>query len=288
MKKQLLICMGVLGLTACGGGDDAIYEIVDPSSKASFFSYDIATAKAGDDLTKKTYQVDKDKNFIVNYSQAPKLQTEATRNFLTKDELSQISPPQNTTGAYWVGDNAIFNDTVLEYEPYNFGNKTPFKLSYQLKKIDLSGQEIADYLDYFYTQAQRSTKVGDTTLGLIKSLTVATTDKFPNNAVCWQKQVQLSTQDYIEFYPTQALDHVSTNNTVLGAGTWQNAGWTVYQPSDTQNLADTRVLYQNKEYWGFAHAQKEVNDAQPNSVLACDFFNDTAFKSVDKVLNKVF
>lgn len=281
--------MGVLGLTACGGGDDAIYEIVDPSSKASFFGYDIATAKAGDDLTKKTYQVDKDKNFIVNYSQTPKQQTESLRSFLTRDEVSGFLPPQNTANAYLIGERTIFNDTVLEYEPSNFGRKVPFKLTYQLRKIDLSGQNVSDYLKYFLSQANDSPSVSDVTLTAIRTLITTTKlEKFPANTACWQKVTQLASQDYIEFYPPQSVNTVSNNSTIQFQDTWQTANWTLYQPHPDLNLANVRIRKSNQENWGFFHQVREVNATQPNDVLACDFFNETAFKTVDKALNTVF
>jgi hypothetical protein len=43
----------------------------------------------------------------------------------------------------------------------------------------------------------------------------ASQDKFPAGATCWQKQVQLSTQDYIESYPTQNLSHVSVGSNII-------------------------------------------------------------------------
>ena len=52
------------------------------------------------------------------------------------------------------------------------------------------------------------------------------------------------------------------------------------------NLADTRIRHQSREYWGFYHNTREVNAVSPANELACDFFNESAFKSVDRVLSK--
>ncbi len=216
------------------------------------------------------------------------MQTEALRNFITNNGISTIFPPQNTNAAYIVGREATFSDTVLEYEPSNLEQRTSFKLTYQLRKIDLSGLDVSDYVNYFLTQAAASSSISDATLQIIQALLLSTQDKFPSGATCWQKQVQLSTQDYIESYPTQNLSHVSTNSNIQNQGIWQNAAWTAFQPNTEMNLADTRIRYQSREYWGFYHNTREVNAVSPANELACDFFNESAFKSVDRVLSKVF
>ncbi|RZG83133.1 hypothetical protein [Acinetobacter venetianus] len=287
MKKQLLISLSLLSLVACSDENDDIYGTVDPKNKA-FYSYDIATANTSNKLTKKSYQVDKNNDLLISYTETPKLQTEALRNFITNNGISTIFPPQNTNAAYIVGRKAIFSDTVLEYEPSNLEQRTSFKLTYQLKKIDLSGLDVSDYVNYFLTQASASSSISDATLQIIQALLLSTQDKFPSGATCWQKQVQLSTQDYIESYPTQNLSHVSTNSNIQNQGIWQNAAWTAFQPNTEMNLADTRVRHQSREYWGFYHNTREVNAVSPTNELACDFFNESAFKSVDRVLSKVF
>lgn len=287
MKKQLLICMSVLSLLACTDENDDIYGGVDSNNKG-FYSYDIEASNASNALIKKVYQVDKDKILSLTYSETPKLRTEALRNFLTKDEISTILPPQTTVGAYLIGTKAIFNDSVLEYEPYNFGQKASFKFTYQLQKIDLSGLNVSDYIGYLFTQARDIPLMSDATLQIIQALLFSTQDKSPSGATCWNKQVQFSTQNYIELYPTQSLSHVSTNSNILNQGIWQNAAWTAFQPNTEFKLADTRIRYQAKEHWGFFHNEREVNTAQPNNVLACDFFNESAFKQVDRILGRVF
>lgn len=286
MKKQLLISLSLLSLVACSDENDDIYGTVDPKNKA-FYSYDIATANTSNKLTKKSYQVDKNNDLLISYTETPKLQTEALRNFITNNGISTIFPPQNTNAAYIVGRKAIFSDTVLEYEPSNLEQRTSFKLTYQLKKIDLSGLDVSNYVSYFLTQASASSSISDATLQIIQALLLSTQDKFPSGATCWQKQVQLSTQDYIESYPTQNLSHVSTNSNIQNQGIWQNAAWTAFQPNTEMNLADTRIRHQSREYWGFYHNTREVNAVSPANELACDFFNESAFKSVDRVLSKV-
>ncbi|ENV38991.1 hypothetical protein F959_00126 [Acinetobacter venetianus RAG-1 = CIP 110063] len=286
MKKQLLISLSLLSLVACSDENDDIYGTVDPKNKA-FYSYDIATANTSNKLTKKSYQVDKNNDLLISYTETPKLQTEALRNFITNNGISTIFPPQNTNAAYIVGRKAIFSDTVLEYEPSNLEQRTSFKLTYQLKKIDLSGLDVSNYVSYFLTQASASSLISDATLQIIQALLLSTQDKFPSGATCWQKQVQLSTQDYIESYPTQNLSHVSTNSNIQNQGIWQNAAWTAFQPNTEMNLADTRIRHQSREYWGFYHNTREVNAVSPANELACDFFNESAFKSVDRVLSKV-
>ena len=287
MKKQLLISLSILSLVACTEETDDIYGTVDPQNKA-FYSYDLSAANESNKLTKKSYQVDKNNDLLISYTETPKLQTEALRNFITSNGISTIFPPQNTTGAYIVGRKAVFSDSVLEYEPYNLEQRTAFKLTYQLKKIDLSGLDVSNYVRYFLRQATASSFISDVTLEIIQGLLFASQDKFPTGATCWQKQVQLSTQDYIESYPTQNLAHVSTSSSVENQGIWQNASWTAYQPSTEFNLADTRIRHQAREYWGFYHTTREVNPITPTNELACDFFNESAFKSVDKVLSRVF
>lgn len=286
MKKQLLISLSLLSLVACSDENDDIYGTVDPKNKA-FYSYDIATANTSNKLTKKSYQVNKNNDLLISYTETPKLQTEALRNFITNNGISTIFPPQNTNAAYIVGRKATFSDTVLEYEPSNLEQRTSFKLTYQLKKIDLSGLDVSNYVSYFLTQASASSSISDATLQIIQALLLSTQDKFPSGATCWQKQVQLSTQDYIESYPTQNLSHVSTNSNIQNQGIWQNAAWTAFQPNTEMNLADTRIRHQSREYWGFYHNTREVNAVSPANELACDFFNESAFKSVDRVLSKV-
>ncbi|MEG2128237.1 MAG: hypothetical protein RRZ32_03660 [Acinetobacter sp.] len=287
MKKILLINLSFLSLVACSDENNDIYGTVDPKNKA-FYSYDFAVANTSNKLTKKSYQVDKNNDLLITYTETPKLQTEALRNFITSNGISTILPPQNSSGAYIVGRKATLNDTVLEYEPYNLEQRTAFKLTYQLKKIDLSGLSVSDYISYFLTQAQASSTISDATLQIIQALLLSTQDKFTSGAVCWQKQVQLSTQDYIESYPTQNLAHISTSSAIQNQGIWQNAMWTAFQPSTEFNLADTRIRHQAREYWGFYHTTREVNPIIPTNELACDFFNESAFKSADKVLSRVF
>mgnify|MGYP001089576474 CR=1 FL=1 len=286
MKKQLLMGLSVLSLVACSEENDDHYGTVDPKNNA-FYSYDIGTAKQSNKLTKKIYQVDKNNELLITYTEKPVLQTEALRNFITSNGISAILPPQNTTGAYIIGRKSVFNDNVLEYEPYNLDQKTTFKLTYQLKKIDLSGLQVSDYIRYFLRQVTASSFINEASLQILEAI-LFSSDKFPSGATCWQKQVQLSTQEYIESYPTQNLEHVSTSNNVQNQGIWQNAAWTVFEPNVELNLANTRVHYQGKEHWGFYHTTREVNPVSPTNELACDFFNESAFKSVEKQLGRVF
>ncbi|WP_312050498.1 hypothetical protein [Acinetobacter courvalinii] len=286
MKKQLLIGLSFLSLVACSEENDDHYGTVDPKNNA-FYSYDLAAANQSNKLIKKSYQIDKNNDLLIAYNEKPVLQTEALRNFITSNGISTIFPPQNTAGAYMVGRKAIFNDRVLEYEPYNLEQRTTFKLTYQLKKIDLSGLQVSDAVRYFLSQATASTLINDATLEILQALLFASQDKFPSGATCWQKQVQLSTQDYIESYPTQNLAHVSTSSNIQNQGIWQNAAWTAFQPSTEFNLANTRIRHQAREYWGFYHTTREVQVVPSTNELACDLFNESAFKSVDKVLGKV-
>lgn len=284
MKKQLLICIAILSLVACTDEND------DRSSAAKnegFYSYDLTNVNSSQKIPQKFYQVDKNSDLLVSYNETPTLQTEALRNFITKDGISTIFPPQNTTGAYIIGRKATFSDTILEYEPYNLDQKTTFKLTYQLKKVDLSGLDVSIYIRYFLRQVTASSFIDEVTLQILEAI-LFSPDKFPSGATCWQKQVQLSTQDYIESYPTQNLEHVSASNNVQNQGIWQNAAWTVFEPNVGFNLANTRVHYQGKEHWGFFHTTREINPVSPTNELACDFFNESAFKSVDKQLGKLF
>lgn len=287
MKKFLLINLSLLSLVACSDENNDIYGKVDPKNKV-FYSYDFAAANTSNKLTKKSYQVDKNSDLLISYTETPKLQTEALRNFITNNSISTILPPQNSAGAYMVGHKAILNDTVLEYEPYNLEQRTAFKLTYQLKKIDLSGLDVSDYIGYFLRQAKSSSFISDVTLDIIKGILFASQDKFPAGATCWQKQVQLSTQDYIESYPTQNLSHVSVGSNIIRQDIWQNAAWTAFQPNTEFNLADTRIRHQSREYWGFYHTTREVNPIAPTNELACDFFNESAFNSANNVLSRVF
>ncbi|KKW78179.1 hypothetical protein AAV96_10800 [Acinetobacter sp. AG1] len=287
MKKFLLINLSLLSLVACSDENNDIYGKVDPKNKV-FYSYDFAAANTSNKLTKKSYQVDKNNDLLISYTETPKLQTEALRNFITSNGISTILPPQNTTGAYMVGRKAIFNHTVLEYEPYNLEQRTVFKLTYQLKKIDLSGLDVSDYIGYFLRQATSSSFISDITLDIIKGILFASQDKFPAGATCWQKQVQLSSQDYIESYPTQNLSHVSVGSSIIRQDIWQNAAWTAFTPNTEFNLADTRIRHQSREYWGFYHTTREVNPIAPTNELACDFFNESAFNSANNVLSRVF
>jgi hypothetical protein len=107
------------------------------------------------------------------------------------------------------------------------------------------------------TQA-KSSFISDVTLDIIKGILFASQDKFPAGATCWQKQVQLSTQDYIESYPTQNLSHVSVGSNIIRQDIWQNAAWTAFQPNTEFNLADTRIRHQSREYWGFYHTTREL------------------------------
>ena len=284
MKKQLLICIAILNLVACTDEND------DSSSAAKnegFYSYDLTNVNSSQKIPQKFYQVDKNSDLLVSYNETPELRTEALRNFITKDGISTIFPPQNTTGAYIIGRKATFSDTILEYEPYNLDQKTTFKLTYQLKKVDLSGLDVSIYIRYFLRQVTASSFIDEVTLQILEAI-LFSPDKFPSGATCWQKQVQLSTQDYIESYPTQNLEHVSASNNVQNQGIWQNAAWTVFEPNVGFNLANTRVHYQGKEHWGVFHTTREINPVSPTNELACDFFNESAFKSVDKQLGKLF
>lgn len=87
-----------------------------------------------------------------------------------------------------MGRKTVFNDSVLEYEPYNLEQRTAFKLTYQLKKVDLSGLAVSDYIRYFLRQATASSFISDVTLDIIQGLLFATQDKFPSGATCWQNK----------------------------------------------------------------------------------------------------
>ena len=152
----------------------------------------------------------------------------------------------------------------------------------------MSGLNVSDYISYFLTQAKASSFISDVTLDIIKGILFASQDKFPAGATCWQKQVQLSTQDYIESYPTQNLSHVSVGSNIIRQDIWQNAAWTAFQPNTEFNLADTRIRHQSREYWGFYHTIREINPITPTNELACDFFNESAFNSANNVLSRVF
>ncbi|ENW91309.1 hypothetical protein [Acinetobacter dispersus] len=284
MKKQLLICIAILNLVACTDEND---DSSNAAKNEGFYSYDLTNVNSSQKIPQKFYQVDKNSDLLVSYNETPELRTEALRNFITKDGISTIFPPQNTTGAYIIGRKATFSDTILEYEPYNLDQKTTFKLTYQLKKVDLSGLDVSIYIRYFLRQVTASSFIDEVTLQILEAI-LFSPDKFPSGATCWQKQVQLSTQDYIESYPTQNLEHVSASNNVQNQGIWQNAAWTVFEPNVGFNLANTRVHYQGKEHWGFFHTTREINPVSPTNELACDFFNESAFKSVDKQLGKLF
>lgn len=286
MKKQLLMGLSVLSLVACGDENDNNYGTVDPKNK-TFYSYDLAKFNSSNKLSKKLYQVDKNSDLLVSYNETPELQTEALRNFITKDGISTIFPPQNITGAYIIGRKAIFSDNVLEYEPSNLDQKTVFKLTYQLKKVDLSGLQVSEYIRYFLRQVTASSSMNEATLQILEAI-LFSQDKFASGATCWQKQVQLSTQDYIESYPTQNLVSVSTSSNIQNQGIWQNAAWTAFQPSKELNLADTQIRHQAQEYWGFYHTNREVNPVSLTNELACDFFNESAFNNVEKALGRVF
>ena len=82
MKKQLLISLSILSLVACTEETDDIYGTVDPQNKA-FYSYDLSAANESNKLTKKSYQVDKNNDLLITYTETPKLQTEALRNLLS-------------------------------------------------------------------------------------------------------------------------------------------------------------------------------------------------------------
>ena len=98
----------------------------------------------------------------------------------------------------------------------------------------------------------------------------------------------MSTQDYIESYPTQNLSHVSVGSNIIRQDIWQNAARTAFQPNTEFNLADARIRHQSCEYLGFYHTAREVNPIAPTNELACDFFHEPAFKSTEQALSRVF
>ena len=290
MKKIILIVMGILALTGCGGGSDdslstqpsvdqppsKIYAIDTFSGEFNMLSMLVYSALYVND---KEYKIDSKKNIYVKYGQKIVFKTEALRNIATVDGISTTLSPSLENSQYLIGENAEFDGENLQYSVSNYVGMKPLHLSWTYKRIDIAGKPIQSDLNNPMHTIKRSpnAEIFATMMGVGYP---APNNLFPEGAVCWQKQSAQNSQEYIEFYPPNIMRHVSENSEIIKTGQWGNVNWTTFKADlNEPDRANVQLIIDGKIYWGFYHP---LNEIFTNNVeqMRCDYMNEQAFRAV--------
>ena len=282
MRKGFLISIFSLILISCGGSDSS--SVYQPPSKI----YAIDTFTGEYDLTSllvfsaiytnyKTYSFDSNRDFFVNYSDRPIFRTEALRNIITHENISTIMPPQIENYQFLIGEQANFNEDNLQYTMSNYLGPKSLILSWNYKKIDVSGKSIeADKNNPMH--AIRKSPNAEV-FAAIMGIGYSRSEVFPDGSACWQKQTAQANQEYIEFYPEKVIRHVTEDSQIQRSGQWNKASWIEFETDMNEpERANVKLDIDDKVYWGFYHRLNEKFTIDPNK-LNCDYMNETAFKA---------
>ncbi|MBO3655270.1 hypothetical protein [Acinetobacter bereziniae] len=282
MRKGFVISIISLILISCGGSDNS--SGYQPPSKI----YAIDTFSGEYDLTSllifsaiytnyKTYSFDSNRNFLVNYSDRPIFRTEVLQNIITQENISTIMPPQLENYQFLIGEQANFNEGNLQYTMINYLAPKSLILSWNYKKIDVSGKSIETDQNNPMHVIRKSPNAE--IFAAIIGIGYSQSEVFPEGSVCWQKQTAQANQEYIEFYPEKVIRHVSEESQIQRSGQWNKASWIEFETDMNEpERANIKLDIDGKVYWGFYHRLNEKFIIDPNK-LTCDYMNETAFKA---------
>ncbi|SPL68866.1 hypothetical protein [Acinetobacter stercoris] len=289
MNKQLCIILSVLSLSACGDGSNDSSTVTSPNAAlvantTTLYGYD-GNYDLNFNLNVKTYHIDENKNLTIQYAIEPDFATEALRSFLTQDGISTTLLPKQKNNTYLIGENALFNDGKLEYTVSNAVSDHPLTLSYQYKKIDVSGLDILKDSNNPLHKL-KSTIEGQIVVALFDLS--YTSLQFPEGSICWQKQSVINSQEFIEFYTNVDNFSKPENSEIEASGSWSNINWVKFKNSENglSDTANVKLNVNGQEYWGYYHPQNELFNENQDG-FSCDLMNKTAFDAVNQPFEKL-
>ena len=289
-----MIIMGIFALTGCGNDSNETNTFV-PQEKVPSKIYAIDGFTGAYDLNElllfsamyvnpKIYSFDTDKKLYINYQNLPIFKTEVLKQIITPTKMFSAKSQYLGSYNYLIADQANFDGQKLKYTINDESSSEMLTLSWEYKKIDVSGKPITSDLNNPIHKIQQSGT--SQTLAAVYGVGFSETDIFPQGSVCWQKQYAQSSQEYIDFYPERIVQDVNEEQRVLRTGQWQNTLWTEYEPLyGHQGIANVKLIINDQTFLGFYHAAYEKFDIQPDQ-LSCDFMNESAFNAVTPKLDK--
>ncbi|MBP7880496.1 hypothetical protein MMO38_13660 [Acinetobacter sp. NIPH 1852] len=275
MKKILLICISMLGLSACEEGT----ENTEASNKKVFYGLDFF---GGNDVNVKTYRIDT--GILSEQSSIPLDKTylsESNRYYFSDQGVPTLK--QTTNQNFIWGKQASLKETttqaVLSFAPTNLRKNETLTVEYHLKKMDLTGLSFDIFAqNKFFYQLYNSNgdkeSFGDPNNHIIYAIAFTHfEDKFPLGSVCWKIVETRSNKDYIIFDQTKISNQTVDGTTLLkNQGVWNGTAWQVI---DTSNLFNTFFKIGNQQYLGrYISKKSAVQDVAGE--LQCDYLNETA------------
>ncbi|MFH4158703.1 hypothetical protein [Acinetobacter bereziniae] len=274
MKKGFLISIMSLILISCGGSDD---------SKNESDKFDTLYLFQGGSSNlfprAKTYQIKENKNLLVQDTSIE----ETSKYYLTQNAISTFSSPQLDQNTFLLGESATFDGAKLQYSVSNYIAERPLVLSYQYKKIDVSGQLLTD--DIYNPIRQMNSSATGQILVAILGLGYSPNKVFPKGSICWQSLSANSSQEYIEFLPYIVDAKIFANLEIEATGNWSNVVWTRFKDKENTLYYNVKLTIDGKDYQGKYHPQNEFFYHKTDE-LTCNWMNHTAYKAVNQPFEK--
>ncbi|MBH2030992.1 MAG: hypothetical protein I8H74_11050 [Moraxellaceae bacterium] len=280
MKKILLICISMLGLSACEEGT----ENTEASNKKVFYGLDLY---GGNNINVKTYRIDTDT--LSEQSPIPLNSTypsESHKYYFSDKGVPTLNTPATSQNFIW-GQQASLTETttqaILKFKPTNMRENENLVVEYHFEKINLTGLSFANYAEnLFYYGLYKSSGDQESAWSVSNHILYAILfqqfeDKFPTGSTCWKLTEVQSNKDFIVFDQNQIENLTINGSTVLkNQGVWNGTPWQVI---DTSNLFNTFFKIGNQQYLGrYISKKSAVPDVA--SELQCDYLNETATKAL--------
>lgn len=290
--NKAIIC--VIFLTACGGESNEKNSSI-PKEQIPFNLYSIDGFTGEYDINElllfsamyvnpKTYSFDANKKLYISYQNLPIFKTEVLKQIITPTKIFSTKSQHIKSYNYLIGEQANFDGQKLKYTLNDASSSEMLTLSWEYKKIDVSGKPIIDDLNNPIHRMKKS--VNSEIVASVYGVGYTDSDVFPQGAVCWQKKLAQSNQEYIDYYPERIIRHVGEEREILRTGQWNNADWIEFQSDDSDlELANVKLEIDGKVYWGFYHIIYENFILKPDQ-LSCDFMNEIAYKAAIPKLDK--
>lgn len=274
-EKTIFFIINALILTACDGGSD------DSKSESDKFDTLYSFQGGGIDLLfgAKTYHINENKNLLVQDASIE----ETSKYYLTQNAISTFTPPQLDQNTYLLGESATFDGTKLQYSVSNYIAEQPLVLSYQYKKIDVSGQLITDDI-YNPIRQMRSSVTGQILLAIL-GVGYSPNEVFPKGSICWQSLSGNSNQEYIEFLPYIVDAKVFADLEIKATGNWNNVAWTRFKDKENTLYSNVKLTIDGNDYRGKYHPQNEFFYHKSDE-LACNWMNRIAYKAANQPFKK--
>lgn len=277
MKKTIFFIVNVLILTACGGGSD--------DSKSESDKFDTLYSFQGGGINflsgAKTYHINENKNLLVQDASIE----ETSKYYLTQNAISTFTSPQLDQNTYLLGESATFDGAKLQYSVSNYIAERPLVLSYQYKKIDVSGQLITDDI-YNPIRQMRSSAAGQILLTILGLDYSPKHEVFPKGSICWQSLSDNSNQEYIEFLPYIVDAKVFADLEIEATGNWNNVAWTRFKDKENTLYSNVKLTIDGNDYRGKYHPQNEFFYHKSDE-LACSWMNGIAYKAANQPFEKM-